>query len=203
MSDLLFQKIVGTPIPIKQLPKVEIPGLAQIPIIGEIFFSQRAVVYLAFALVPISLYVINRSTFGLNVRAVGENPGAADSLGVSVTRVRYATLTIGGVLAGLGGAGLVLSLGVFQQNFTSGKGFIAIALVYFGAWRPVGVMLGALLFGLVESTVTALKTAEVIPLEYQDLANMAPAIITIVALVVVAQRFKQPAALTKPFMRGA
>ncbi len=120
-----------------------------------------------------------------------------------MTRVRYATLTIGGVLAGLGGAGLVLSLGVFQQNFTSGKGFIAIALVYFGAWRPVGVMLGALLFGLVESTVTALKTAEVIPLEYQDLANMAPAIITIVALVVVAQRFKQPAALTKPFMRGA
>lgn len=203
MSDLLFQKIVGTPIPVRQLPRIEIPLLADIPIIGEIFFQQRAVVYLAFALVPISIYVINRTTFGLNVRAVGENPGAADSLGVSVDRVRYTTLTIGGVLAGLGGAGLVLSLGVFQQNFTSGKGFIAIALVYFGAWRPLGVMAGALLFGLVESTVTALKTAEVIPLEYQDLANMAPAIITIVALVVVAQRFKQPAALTKPFIRGA
>lgn len=202
MSDLLFQKIVGTPRPIRQLPDIGIPLLDKIPIIGEIFFTQRAVVYLAFALVPISLYVINKTTFGLNIRAVGENPAAADSLGVNVAAIRYRTLLIGGILAGLGGAGLVLSVGVFQQNFTSGKGFIAIALVYFGAWRPVGVMAGALLFGLIESTVTALKTAGVVPLEYQDLANMAPAIITIAALVVVAKRFQQPAALTKPFVRG-
>jgi ABC-type uncharacterized transport system permease subunit len=202
MSDLLFQKLVGTPIPINTFPKVNIPILADIPIFGEMFFQHSLVVYLAFAAVPISVFVINRTTFGVNIRAVGEYPEAADTLGVSVARVRYATQMIGGTLAGLAGGVLAISLGIFQQNLTNGAGFIAIALVYFGAFRPVGVMLGALLFGSINALVLELKTLEVIPRDLSNLASMAPAVITILALALVAGRFRAPAALTKPFTRG-
>lgn len=202
MSDLLFQKLVGTPIPIDTFPEVPIPILSDIPIIGEMFFEHSIPVYLAFLAVPLATFILNRTTFGLNVRAVGEHPEAADTLGVSVNGVRYATQLIGGTLAGVAGAVLSISLGIFQQNLTNAAGFIAIALVYFGAWRPVGVMLGALLFGFVNAVVLELKTLEIIPRELSNLAAMLPAIITILALVFVARRFRAPSALTKPFTRG-
>jgi simple sugar transport system permease protein len=202
MSDLLFQKLVGTPIPIETFPVVEIPVLSGIPWIGEMFFEHSIPVYLAFLAVPLATFVINRTTFGMNVRAVGEYPEAADTLGVSVNGVRYVTQMIGGTLAGLAGGVLAISLGIFQQNLTNAAGFIAIALVYFGAWRPMGVMLGALLFGFVNAVVLELKTLEVIPRELSNLAAMLPAIITILALVFVARRFRAPSALTKPFIRA-
>ena len=202
MSDLLFQKLVGTPIPIETFPVVEIPVLSSIPWLGEMFFQHSIPVYLAFLSVPLAMFVINRTTFGMNIRAVGEHPEAVDSLGVSVNGVRYATQMIGGTLAGIAGGVLAISLGIFQQNLTNAAGFIAIALVYFGAWRPVGVMLGALLFGFVNAVVLELKTLEVIPRELSNLAAMLPAIITILALVFVARRFRAPSALTKPFTRG-
>lgn len=202
MSDLLFQKMVGTPVPVTSFAKVHIPLLADIPVIGAMLFQHSLVVYLAFAAVPASFFILNRTTFGMNIRAVGENPEAADSLGVSVTKVRYATVTIGGTMAGFAGAALAIDLGIFQQNLTNAAGFIAIALVYFGAWRPVGVMAGALLYGFVNALVLQLKTLGIIPRSWSDIAAMAPAIVTILALVVVAQRFRQPAALTKPFSRG-
>jgi simple sugar transport system permease protein len=202
MSDLLFQKLVGTPIPIDTFPQVDIPILASIPYIGEMFFQHSLVVYLAFAAVPLSMFIINRTNFGMKIRAVGEYPEAADTLGVSVTGVRYATQLIGGTLAGTAGAVLAISLGIFQQNLTNGAGFIAIALVYFGAWRPLGVMAGALLFGFINALVLELKTLEIIPRDLSNLAAMAPAIITIVVLAFAAGRFKAPAALTKPFTRG-
>jgi len=202
MSDLLFQKMVGTPVPVTSFSDLHIPLLADIPIIGGMFFQHSLVIYLAFAAVPVSFFVLNRTTFGMNIRAVGENPEAADSLGVSVTKVRYATVTIGGTMAGFAGAALAIDLGIFQQNLTNAAGFIAIALVYFGAWRPVGVMAGALLYGFVNALVLQLKTLGIIPRSWSDIAAMAPAVITILALVVVAKRFRQPAALTKPFTRG-
>jgi simple sugar transport system permease protein len=202
MSDLLFQRLVGTPRPIDTFPRLEIPLLADIPWIGEMFFRQNAVVYLAFLAVPVSMVVINRTTFGMKIRAVGENPEAADSLGVSVAKVRYSTMLIGGTLAGVAGAALAINLGIFQQNITNQQGFIAIALVYFGAWRPLGVMLGALLYGFVNALVIQWKTLGIIPDSLSDIAAMAPAVITILALVVVATRFRAPSALTKPFERG-
>ena len=202
MSDLLFQKLVGTPIPINTFPKVDIPLLSDIPYIGEMFFQHSAIVYLAFIAIPISAFVINRTTFGMNIRAVGEYPEAADTLGVSVVGTRYAAETIGGTLAGIAGAVLAISLGIFQQNLTNGAGFIAIALVYFGAFTPFGIMWGALLFGAVNALILELKTLEVIPRDLSNLAAMAPAIITILALAVVARRIRAPAALTKPFTRG-
>ena len=202
MSDLLFQKLVGTPIPINTFPKVDIPLLSDIPYIGEMFFQHSMVVYLAFAAIPVATFIINRTTFGMNIRAVGEYPEAADTLGVSVAGVRYAAETIGGTLAGIAGGVLAISLGIFQQNLTNGAGFIAIALVYFGAFTPLGIMWGALLFGAVNALVLELKTLEVIPRDFSNLAAMAPAIITILALAVVARRIRAPAALTKPFTRG-
>jgi simple sugar transport system permease protein len=202
MSDLLFQKLVGTPIPINTFPKVDLPLISEIPYIGEMFFQHSVIIYLAFAAIPISAFVINRTTFGMNIRAVGEYPEAADTLGVSVAGTRYAAEMIGGTLAGIAGAVLAISLGIFQQNLTNGAGFIAIALVYFGAFTPFGIMWGALLFGAVNALILELKTLEVIPRDLSNLAAMAPAIITILALAVVARRIRAPAALTKPFTRG-
>ncbi len=202
VSDLLFQKLVGTPLPIPSFPELAIPGVSSLPVLGPMLFEHSIVVYVAFALVPVAVIVLNKTTFGLNIRAVGETPEAADSLGVSVGRVRYATTIIGGAMAGAAGAVLTIELSIFQQNLTNAQGFIAIALVYFGAWRPIGVMLGALLFGLLNALVLQMKTLGIIPPDASNLAAMAPAIITILALVIVANRFRAPTALTKPFVRG-
>ncbi len=202
-SDLLFRKLVGTPRPISTFPRISIPVLGDIPIIGDIFFNHSLLVYIAFLLVPVATWVLNRTTWGLKIRAVGQNPEAADTLGVKVGRIRYATVTLGSVLAGLAGASLSIALlGIFQQNLTNGQGFIAVALVYFGAWRPVGVMGGALLYGLVAALVLAGNTTGIIPKSASDIAAMMPALLTILALVIATRRVHQPAALTKPYERG-
>ena len=202
MSDLLFQKLVGTPRPILPFMPLHIPGLSDLPVVGELLFGHSVIVYIAFGLVPVMDFILHRTTYGLNIRAIGENPEAADSLGVSVVATRYSAILIGNALAGLAGAALAIELGIFQQNLTNAMGFIAIALVYFGAWSPKGVMIGSLVFGLVQAIVLQCKTFGVIPRSASDLAAMAPAIITILALVVVAKRFRQPAALTRPYVRG-
>ncbi|MEC8999985.1 MAG: ABC transporter permease [Actinomycetota bacterium] len=202
ISDLLFQKQVGTPFPIRGFGDLHVPLVADIPKVGEMFFQHSVLVYVAFALVPAVAFLMNRTTFGLNVRAVGENPAAADSLGVSVARVRTTTILLANTLAGLAGAVLSIELGIFQQNLTNGQGFIAIALVYFGAWRPVGVMGGALLFGLVSATVLQWKTLGLVSGAASSLTAMAPAVLTILALVVISRTVGQPAALTRPFERG-
>ena len=169
--------------------------------LGQIFFHHNLLVYVAFALVPISAFVLNRTTFGLMIRAVGQNPEAADAMGVSVAKVRYATTIIGGMLAGLAGASLSIALiNLFQQNLTAGQGFIAVALVYFGGWRPWAVAAGALLFSFVNALQLQIKVIGLdIPSEF---AVMAPYVITIVALAFASKRQEQPTALTKPYERG-
>jgi ABC-type uncharacterized transport system permease subunit len=200
MSTLLFQMLLGTVETVSGFPPIDIPVLSDIPVIGEIFFQQNILVYIAFALVPITQFLLNRTTLGLKIRAVGENPEAADSLGVSVSTVRYITVTLAGVLSGVAGASMSIAmLNVFQQNMTSGLGFIAVALVYFGGWRPWGVMLGALLFSMVNALQLRLQV-EGVPIP-SDLAVMMPYILTIVALVLTVQRVRSPSALTKPFER--
>jgi simple sugar transport system permease protein len=201
MSDLLFQKLLGTVETVKGFPAVNIPFLSDIPVVGEILFQQNILVYGAFALVPIASFVLNRTTLGLKIRSVGENPEAADSLGVSVSRVRYFTIILGGILSGIAGASLsIANLNVFQQNMTSGLGFIAVALVYFGGWRPWGVLLGALLFSMVNSLQLWVQVLG-IPIP-SDFAVMMPYVLTILALVVTVQRVRSPSALTRPFERG-
>ena len=202
-TDLLFQKQVGTPTPIAGLGEIDIPLLADIPAVGEIFFQHNVLVYVAFLLVPAIWFMVNSTTFGLDIRAVGETPDAADTLGVSVRGVRFATIMMGNTLAGLAGTALALEVGIFQQNLTAGQGFIAIALVYFGAWRAVGVMGGALLFGIVSATVLQLKTLGIVEGAASSLMSMAPAVLTVVVLVVVSRRIAAPSALTRPFERAA
>jgi simple sugar transport system permease protein len=200
MSTLLFQMLMGTVETVSGFPPLHIPVLGDIPVIGEIFFNHNILVYGAYALVPIAWFVLNKTTIGLKIRAVGENPEAADSLGVSVSTVRYITVTMGGILSGIAGASMSIALlNVFQQNMTSGLGFIAVALVYFGGWRPLGVMLGALLFSMVIAFQLRLQVeGSGIP---SDLLVMMPYVLTIIALVLTVQRVRAPSALTKPFER--
>jgi ABC-type uncharacterized transport system permease subunit len=202
-TDLLFQKLVGTPVPVSGLGDLDIPLLSDIPEVGEIFFQHSVLVYVAFLLVPVAWFVVNRTTFGLNIRAVGETPAAADTLGVSVNLTRTFTIVIANSMAGLAGCALALEVGIFQQNLTAGRGFIAIALVYFGAWRPLGVMAGSLLFGVVSATVNQWKTLGIVSGAASSLTSMAPAVLTIVVLVLVSRRIAAPAALTRPFDRTA
>ena len=201
LSELLFQQWVGTPITVNGFPRITFPILSDIPVIGQIFFRHNLLVYVAFALVPICAYALNYTTFGLMIRAVGQNPEAADAMGVNVARVRYATTTIGGMLAGLAGASLSIALiNVFQQNLTAGQGFIAVALVYFGGWRPWAVAAGAMLFSFVNALQLQIKVIGLdVPSEF---AVMAPYVITIVALAFASKRLEQPTALTKPYERG-
>lgn len=201
LSSLLFKTMIGSVESVTGFQRIFIPIISDLPVVGEIFFRHNILVYLAYLAVPASWYVLNKTTLGLKIRAVGHNPEAADSLGVSVNGVRYFTLILGGALAGLAGASLSIGLlNVFQENMTNGLGFIAVALVYFGGWRPVGVLGGALLF----STVNALQLwVQVLNLPIpSDLAVMMPYVLTIVALAFAVRQVQQPAALTKPYERG-
>jgi ABC-type uncharacterized transport system permease subunit len=201
LSSLLFKELVGTVKTINGFSAVRIPLLGSIPFLGDIFFNQSLLVYGAFLLVPIAWWVLDKTTLGLKIKAVGQNPAAADSLGVSVDRVRYLSVCLGATLAGLAGASLSLSLvNLFQENLTAGLGFIAVALVYFGGWRPLGILGGALLF----SFVNALQLwMQVLGANIKsDVLVMLPYILTIVALAIAVNRVRQPAALNKPFERG-
>jgi simple sugar transport system permease protein len=201
LSALLFKELIGTVKTIEGFAPVRIPVLGNIPIIGDIFFNQSLLVYGAFLLVPVAWWVLDKTTWGLKIKSVGQNPAATDTLGVNVDRVRYFSVCLGSVLAGLAGASLSLSLvNLFQENLTAGQGFIAVALVYFGGWRPLGILAGALLF----STVNALQLwLQVLGSEIpSDILVMLPYLLTIAALAVSVNRARQPAALNKPFERG-
>jgi simple sugar transport system permease protein len=200
LSNLLFQLLIGTVETVRGFQRIAIPLLSEIPYVGNILFNQNILVYIAFIMVPISDYVLNHTTLGLKIRAVGQNPEAADSLGVSVARVRYFTVIFGGTMAGLAGASLSIALlNVFQLGMTAGQGFIAVALVYFGAWRPWGVLAGALLFSLVNGLQLWIQVLG-IPIA-PEFAVMMPYILTIVVLTLSVSKVRAPAALTKPFER--
>ena len=206
MSELLFHRLLGTVETVSGFPTLRIPVLEQsnsliIRAIDSIFLSHNFLVYAAFALVPIAWFVLNKTTIGLKIRAVGQNPSAADTLAVSVEKVRYFTVTLGGLLSGIAGASLSIGLlNVFQQGMTAGQGFIAVALVYFGAWRPFGVLLGAMIFSLVNALQLWVQVLG-IPIP-SDIAVMMPYVLTILALIFAVQRVQQPAALSKIFERG-
>lgn len=201
LSSLLFKVLFGTVKTIVGFQPVKIPLLGDIPVLGPVLFQQSLLVYGAFLLVPLAWWILEKTTWGLRIKAVGQNPAAADSLGVNVNRVRYASVCIGSALAGLAGASLSLAMvNLFQENLTAGMGFIAVALVYFGSWRPVGIMLGALLF----STVNALQLwMQVLGVKIpSDVAVMLPYLLTIAALALTVNRVRGPAALNRPFERG-
>jgi len=201
MSSLLFKILIGTVKTVQGFPPVAIPFLGDIPILGPILFRNAIPVYGAFLLVPLVWWMLERTTLGLRIKSVGQNPAAADSLGISVDRIRYFSVCLGSTLAGIAGASLsICLLNLFQDNLTAGQGFIAVALVYFGGWRPVTIMGGALLFSFMNSLQLWMQVLAVkIP---ADLAVMLPYLLTIAALTITVNRMRQPAALNKPFERG-
>ena len=201
LSSLLFKIMIGTVKTIVGFQPVNIPVLADIPVIGPILFQNSLPVYGAFLLVPIAWWILEKTTLGLKIKSVGQNPAAADSLGINVDRIRYFSVCLGSVLAGLAGASLSIALvNLFQDNLTAGQGFIAVALVYFGGWSPWGVMGGALLFSVVNSLQLWMQVLGV--KISSDVAVMLPYLLTIAALMVTVNRVRQPAALNKPFERG-
>jgi simple sugar transport system permease protein len=156
-----------------------------------------APILLAFALVPITWYVLYSTTFGLRLRAVGENPEAADTAGIRVLAVRYAAVVISGMLAAVGGA--YLSIGqssLFTRNMTAGRGFIALAALIFGKWRPVQTMLACLLFGLAEAVSIQMQGVAPIPVEF---IQIIPYVLTIVVLAGFIGLSRPPRALGTPY----
>ena len=139
---------------------MKIPLLGSIPEVGDILFRQDALVYCSFVLVPALWYFVFRTRPGLNLRALGESPATADAMGLNVVRLRYIYVILGGALAGLGGAAISLATNPgWSENMTSGRGWIAVALVIFATWNPARVALGAYLFGGVEAGQFRLQSA--------------------------------------------
>ena len=180
---------------------VSIPLLSNIPYFGTAFFQLNILVYLALVLVPIIWFGLYHTTWGLALRAVGENPLAADTVGINVRRARYIALVISGTLAGAGGAALVIAseVNAFQENMTAGRGYVAFAAIVFGRWHPVGVLLGTLLFGLGDALQIRLQ-AYGVAVPYQ-LLEMLPYILTLLALVLFMRHARGPAASGVPYGR--
>jgi simple sugar transport system permease protein len=186
---------------------VELFPLSKIPILGEIFFTQSALVYPAYLLVPVSYVFLFKTRFGLQLRAVGENPAAADTVGISVFATRYLYVFAGGALAGLGGAYLSLAYTPgWKEQMTGGQGWIAIALVIFAMWDPLKAAGGALLFGFINAFQFYCQAAG-ITLIPSYILRMLPYLFTVGVLVVITHwksakmRVGAPDALGLPFER--
>ncbi len=173
-----------------------------VPVLG-VLFRQYLFTYIAFlVLVPLAWWLMYHTSFGLNVRAVGENPEAADAAGVDVFRIRYIALAIGGGLIAAGGAFLSLAqLGSFTHGVVSGRGWVALALVIFGNWDPLRVMVGSLIFGGTFALQLRLQAMGLnLPVPYETFLAL-PYLVTIAALIIAGRNATYPAALLKPYKR--
>ncbi len=200
---------VTTPERFDPIAPLEIPVLGAIPGVGSVVFDQSPLVYVAVALILGVWWVLNRTEFGLAVRAVGDRPAAADAAGIDVDRVRWLAVLASGAMAGLGGAVLVVGqLGLFVQNVTAGRGWVAVALVIFGRWSPLRVALGAFLFGFTDALQLRIQSASGgiesnVPFE---LFQALPYLVTVIVVVVATARARedaQPEALGVPYVKSA
>ncbi|PYY60107.1 ABC transporter permease [Curtobacterium sp. MCSS17_011] len=184
-----------------RFPKVEIPLLHQIPVIGPVFFEQTVVVYLAYIAVAVVTFGLFKSRWGLRLRAVGEHPQAADTVGINVTSTRFWNVSLAGAIAGLGGAYFTLdAVGPFTKDMTAGAGYIALAAVIFGRWDPIKATLAALLFGFasnLQNTLGAIDSP--VPSEF---LLMLPYVVTIFAVAGLVGQSRGPAASGKPYIKS-
>ncbi len=207
LSTTLFILLADGVLLVESFQPIRIPLLSDLPVVGDILFNQNIMVYGALLLVPVTAWLLRRTTWGLQIRAVGQNPAAADAMGVNVEQVRYSAVVLGGTMAGLAGASMPLALtNVFQVNMTAGLGFIAVAMVYFGGWSPWRVMFGSLLFSAAYNLQIWVQVLDVklfgetIPV---NILLMMPYVLAIIVLVFARdmQRFR-PQAMNRPFRRG-
>lgn len=184
-----------------RFPRWAIPGLSDIPVIGPVLFNQTLIVYLAYVLVPLVAWGLYRTRWGLRLRAVGEHPKAADTVGIKVNPTRFWNVLLAGGIAGIGGAYFTLgAVGGFDKEMTGGLGFIALAAVIFGGWDPVRATMAALLFGFATNLQTLLKNlGSPIPGEFM---SMLPYLVTVLAVVGFAGKVRAPAADGKPYIKG-
>ncbi len=188
----------GTP-DVDRIPNVHLPLVSDIPFIGDIIGDLNLMVWVMFALVILSWVFLTRTAWGLRLRSVGEHPRAADTVGIDVYRVRYLAVVSSGVLAGMAGAFLSFGFGSsFNENMTAGRGFIALAAVVFGNWRPFGVLWAALLFGFASALANSLQTAAGVN---ATLVNVLPYVFTLIALVGLVGRARPPAAAGLPYRK--
>src|SRR4030042_88702 len=203
LSGVLGRGWEGKPLPVS-LPKITISSLSRIPFLGPIFFEgQNLIVYLTILLVPLLWYVLYRTRIGITIRSVGESPGAADSLGINVDRVRYTCVFLGGVLAGVAGGYLSVAYRpAWTEGMTAGIGWIVIALTIFAFWNPAYGMLGAYLFAALYHLSYRLQ-----PWVSPELLKAMPYAFAILVLILVSRgtlqkRMGAPAALALPYTRG-
>ena len=185
----------------KAAHRFAVPVVSEIPLVGDAFFNQPWPLYLVYPMIPAAWWLLYRTRWGLEVRAVGENPQSADVSGIDVNKRRRQAIYIAGLTSGLGGGYLVLGqIGRFEDAVVGGQGFIAIAAVIFGGWTMRGVIGGCLLFGTVNSFRLTLPTVghEL----NSELLSAAPFVVTIVTVTFIAHRTREPRALAQPFVRG-
>jgi simple sugar transport system permease protein len=203
-TSFLYRKIFGlatlTP-QIKPALPHPIPTLSHIPLLGPVLFDQTILTYAAFLFPPLVWIFLYKTPAGRSLRAVGENAVAADSVGVDVQCIRYLATIFGGLLAGLAGAYLsTVALNLFLENMTGGAGWIAVTIVIFGNWSPLGIALAALTFGGAEALQLRLQSSGIgVPREF---IVMFPYLLTLVALSGFVKRSKSPAQLCIPFIRS-
>lgn len=203
LSTLLYKFVIGVtlqPPLILTLQDAPIPGLSQIPILGDILFNQNWLVYFAILLSIFLYYLLYKTSFGLELRAVGENPRAADSLGVNVSLMQYATAIVGGMLMGLAGAYLpMVYTGTFTEGMVQGRGWIAIALTFFGGWSPHLIFLGSLFFAGIDVLALRVQIGG-FGIPYQFLLTL-PYIATILVMMFAFRWVRVPAFLGQNYDR--
>jgi ABC-type uncharacterized transport system permease subunit len=199
-SDVLYRMLFrGVQSPtVKTLPELQVPVLSDLPVIGQILFRHNALVYAAFLLVPVVWFFLYRTRLGLLIRAAGENPKVVKAAGHSVLLIRTVAVVIGAILASVSGAYFTTAfLRSYITNITFGRGFIALAMVYFGNWSPVRLLVPLLIFNYVDSLQLMMQAADV-GIRYYFL-NMLPFIVLIAMMPVFGRNVKPPSALMKPF----
>jgi ABC-type uncharacterized transport system permease subunit len=184
-----------------RLPRLPIPGLSEIPILGPVLFRQTIIVYILYVAVAVVFFALFKTRWGLRLRAVGEHPQAADTVGINVARTRFWNVSLAGAIAGLGGAYFTMgSVGSFNKEMTAGAGFIALAAVIFGRWDPIRATLAALLFGFASNLQSVLSIiGSPVPSEFM---LMLPYLVTIFAVAGVVGRVRGPAASGKPYIKS-
>jgi len=201
-SFLYSQVLTANPTLLNSPPRfdrIPIPLLSEIPVIGPTLFRQTIVVYLMYIAVAVVFYALFKTKWGLRVRAVGEHPQAADTVGIKVNRTRFWNVSLAGAIAGLGGAYFTLgSVGAFNKEMTAGAGYIALAAVIFGRWDPIRATLAALLFGFASNLQNVLGIiGSPVPSEFM---LMLPYVVTIFAVAGLVGKSRGPAASGKPYV---
>ena len=205
LTSYLFKVLVGSSVAFPQietLPAIAIPVLSRIPLVGEAFFNKDILTYAAYLLIALLSVFLYRTMWGLTVISVGENPKAADTVGIHVYVTRYGAALFNGLMGGLGGAYLMVSqLGLYSEGVTAGRGYIALAIVVFGKRNPLGVFLAALFFGAADAVQFRMQALGVnLPAQ---LFTGLPYLLTVIALMGMAKKNTSPNALTLPYVRSA